>query len=105
MFTEVLEGTYKLNDIEDFSSKLVRIIKAIIDGEEPPIELILKHNRSSQGKKVLEPQQTDHANKHFLQIIKENSLTIKKIYKSHQMCMDAICDLYATKYRNNCTIQ
>lgn len=98
----LMESTQKLTEIEEFSTKLVQIVKSIIKGEEPPIELILQHNRGAQSKTPSEPLRKNCGKREFILLIRENNLTLNRVYGTFQRCMDTVCELYAIKYGISC---
>ena len=48
----MISTSCKLREIEDYTQKLTKIVSTAMRGEEPPIELILKHNRGVRSNKV-----------------------------------------------------
>ena len=72
-------------------------------GEEPPIELILKHNRGVRSNKV--HAESDLKAMTLKQLTYQNMGIIEKLHGDIIGCMDDICDSYAIKYGNECNIQ
>lgn len=94
----------KLKEIEEYSRRLIKILQAAIAGDEPPIELILKHNRAIREKSQLQ-HESDLKAMTLKQLSQQNMLIIENLHNSFIVCMDQICDSYAVKYGNECNVQ
>lgn len=98
----------KLKDVEDYAKRLMAILEAAIKGEEPPIELILKHNRGAQesinkyNKKLQDNDLKDVTIRHLTQ---QNLNIVEALHQSYIDYMNKICDNYAIRYGNDCNMQ
>jgi hypothetical protein len=93
----------KLREADEHSRKLMKMLHSSVRGEEVPIEIILKHNRTKETAKG--------ANDNELRKLPVKDLTqhnlnaIDELNRNFVQCMDQICDEYASKYGNECNVQ
>jgi len=96
----------KLKEIDDYAKRLMTISESAIKGEEPPIELILKHNR---GKDNLGHQRKvqDHELKGAtIKALNQQNLALSEtLHQTYTSYMDRLCENYALKYGNDCNLQ
>lgn len=97
----ITDATNQLKDLEEFSKRLVEVVKSIIKGQDPEIQLILKHNRNSRN--IAQKSKEDEFTMRMLkQRAQENLNSVNNVYVAFSTCMDTICDLYAMKYGLGC---
>lgn len=101
---QLLLASKKLKEIDEYTKRLIKILQAAVSGQEPPIELILKHNRATREREL---HQAEHEFKSMTvkQISGSNMTLIENLHKGLILCMDEICDTYAIKYGNECNVQ
>lgn len=83
---------------------MIKILQAAISGQEPPIELILKHNRATRDREIGQAE-NELKSMTVKQISGNNMALIENLHRSLILCMDQICDSYAIKYGNECNVQ
>jgi hypothetical protein len=104
MAGQLLSASRKLKEIDDYAKKLVKIMQSVLKGDEPPIELILKHNRGLKDKDKLSTE-SEFRGLTIKQLTQQNLGVIDGLHRSFVQCMDEICDSYALKYGNECNVQ
>lgn len=84
---------------------MTKIVSSAMRGEEPPIELILKHNRGFKNNNNKQKSEADLKAMTLKQLTYQNLSIIDRLHTDITECMDDICDSYAIKYGNECNVQ
>ena len=105
----MIETNKKLKDINDYTRRLVEFLEALSKGEEPPIELFLKHNRGlriiNSGKYGGKTQEYEYRQMTIKELSQSNLAVVEVVQNTYIDCMDRMCETYAMRYGNECSVQ
>ena len=96
----------KIKEIDDFAKRLMTISEAAIKGDEPPIEMILKHNRGQDNLGRQKTVKDSELKGLTIKTLNQQNLALSEgLYQTYTKYMDRLCENYAMKYGNDCNLQ
>lgn len=105
----IIETNRKLKDINDYTKRLVDFLEALCKGQEPPIELFLRHNRGlrlmSSGKFDKQALEKELRNMNLRELSRSNLAVVDVVQSTYVDCMDRMCETYAVRYGSECSVQ
>lgn len=106
---EMTETNKKLKEVNDYTKRLTDFLEAISKGDEPPIELFLRHNRGLRnifsGKNDKKTLENDSREANIKKLSQANLAVVEVVQSTYVDCMDRMCETYALRYGNECSLQ